>query len=82
MADNYKARITQTPNLKSKVKGNPDKIVAQTLKIGNVGLSDLTDVNASGQADGAMLIYNGTSGQYVSTPTIQNANLNIIGGTY
>ena len=28
---NYKARINQDANLKTKVKGNPDKIVAQTL---------------------------------------------------
>ena len=51
MADNYKARITQNPNLKSKVKGNPDKIVAKTLKICNVGLSDLTDVNPANLGD-------------------------------
>jgi len=76
-----KATIRSTPNITGKTKpGN--QITTQSLKIGTIALSDLTDVNASGQADGAMLIYNGTSGQYVSTPTIQNANLNIIGGTY
>ena len=35
-------------NIKAKIKRNPNKIVAQTLKVGNVALTDLTDVNAQG----------------------------------
>ena len=31
-------------NVKAKIRSNPNKIVAQTLKIGNVSLADLTDL--------------------------------------
>tara|TARA_B100001057_G_scaffold469798_1_gene530464 strand:- start:341 stop:586 length:246 start_codon:yes stop_codon:yes gene_type:complete len=79
---NYKARINQDANLKSKVKGNPDKIVAQTLKIGNVGLSDLTDVNPSGLGDGALLQYNAASSQWDAKTNIDNGNLVITGGVF
>ena len=48
-------------NLKAKVRGNPNKIIAQTLKIGNVALADLTDVDSSGLSDGAVIQYNSSS---------------------
>jgi len=82
MADNYKARITQNPNLTSKIKGNPDKIIAQTLKIGNVGLSDLTDINPAGLGDGAILQYNATSSQWDAKTVVNNGNLVITGGVF
>lgn len=76
-----KAKIRSNTNVRGKTKpGN--QITAQTLKTGNIALSDLTDVNAQGQTDGAMLIYDGTNQTYVVTPTIGNDNTNIIGGTY
>ena len=78
-----KAKIRQTSRLKG--KANSDKeIVAQTLKLsaGGINLGDLANVNAAGQTDGAMMIYDQTTGQYVITTQIQNENLDIIGGTY
>lgn len=78
-----KAQIRQTSRLKG--KANSDKeIVAQTLKVSAAGirLGDLADVDNSLQSDGAMMIFDGTSGQYKITTQIQNENLNIIGGTY
>jgi len=69
-------------NIKAKIKRNPNKIVAQTLKVGNVALTDLTDINATGTTDGAMLLYNGTTNKFDVTPEIGNQNTNIIGGTY
>lgn len=69
-------------NIKAKIRRNPDKIVAQTLKVGNVALTDLTDINATGTTDGAMLLYNGTTNKFDVTPEIGNQNTNIIGGTY
>ena len=69
-------------NIKAKIRRNPDRIVAQTIKVGNIALSDLTDVNAQGQTDGAMLIYNGTTNKFDVTSEIGNQNTNIIGGTY
>tara|TARA_Y100000385_G_scaffold226528_1_gene237202 strand:+ start:567 stop:782 length:216 start_codon:yes stop_codon:yes gene_type:complete len=69
-------------NIKAKIRKNPNKIVAQTLKIGNVALTDLTDINAAGTSDGAVLIYNGTSSQWDTTTVVGNSNTNITGGTY
>ena len=69
-------------NLKAKVRGNPNKIVAQTLKIGNVSLADLTDVDSSGQSDGAIIQYNGSTNKFVMKTNLDGQNLSITGGTY
>jgi hypothetical protein len=68
--------------IKAKIRRNPDKIVAQTLKVGNVALTDLTDINAAGTEDGAVLLYNGTSSKWDATIDLSNQNTNITGGTY
>jgi hypothetical protein len=78
-----KAKVRTTGRL----KGNANlqqEIVATTMKIqaGELRLGDLADVNASGQSDGVMMIYDATAGEYKVTTQIQNENLNIIGGTY
>jgi hypothetical protein len=78
----FKGRINQNPNISAKVKGDPNKIVAQTLKVGNVALTDLTDINATGTEDGAVLLYNGTTTKWDATTDLGNQNTNIIGGTY
>ena len=69
-------------NIKAKVRSNPDRIVAQTLKVGNIALTDLTDINTTNIGEGAMLIYNATSSKFDITPEIGNSSTNIIGGTY
>tara|TARA_R100001509_G_C4789921_1_gene189407 strand:- start:398 stop:643 length:246 start_codon:yes stop_codon:yes gene_type:complete len=79
---NYKARINQSQNLKSKVKGNSDKIVAQTLKVGNVGLADLTDVNNTNLGDGAVLQYNASTSKWDAKTVVDNGNLTITGGVF
>ena len=68
--------------IKAKIRKDPNKIVAQTLKVGNVALTDLTDINATGTTDGAMLLYNGTTNKFDITADISNENTNITGGTY
>jgi len=78
-----KAKIRQTSRLKG--KANSDKeIVAQTLKLsaGGVTLGDIANVNVAGQEDGAMMIYDGASGEYKITKQIENENLTISGGLY
>jgi len=71
-----------TQRLKAKIK-QADTIVAQTVKIGSgLRLGDLSDVDVTNQADGVMMIFNSTTGNYEVTTQIQNENLNIIGGTY
>jgi hypothetical protein len=69
-------------NIKAKIRRNPDKITAQTLKVGNVALTDLTDINATGTSDGAVLLYNGTTTKWDATTIVGNQNTNITGGTY
>ena len=69
-------------NLKAKIRGNPNKIIAQTLKIGNVALADLTDVDSSGLSDGAVIQYNSASSKFQMKTNIDGANLTITGGTY
>jgi hypothetical protein len=68
--------------IKAKIRKDPNKIVAQTLKVGNVALTDLTDINATGTEDGAVLLYNGTTTKWDATTDLGNQNTNIIGGTY
>ncbi len=78
-----KAKIRQANRLKGKV-GAQGEIVAQTVKVqaGGLSLGDLVDVNTAGQADGVMMIYDGTAGEYKVTRQIENENLTISGGLY
>ena len=71
-------------NIKAKIRTNQQSIVAKTVQVqgGQLKLGDLGDVDASGQTDGAMMIYNSSTGKYEIKTEIQNENLNISGGTY
>ena len=69
-------------NLKAKIRANPNKIVAQTLKIGNVSLADLTDVDTASLADGAMIQYNAGTSKFKMTNSLDGNNLVINSGTY
>ena len=78
---NLKAKVRGNPPISS-VIGNPNQIIAQTLKIGNVALADLTDVDSSGLSDGAVIQYNSSSSKFQMKTNIDGANLTITGGTY
>lgn len=82
MAD-IKAKIRQTNRLVGQTR-QQNEIIAQTVRISkdSISLTDMSDIDASGQTDGAMMIFNGTTGKYEITPNIENENLNINGGTY
>jgi len=69
-------------NLKAKIRSNPNKIVAQTLKIGNVSLADLTDVDTANLTDGAMIQYNAGTSKFKMTNSLDGSNLVINSGTY
>ena len=73
MATNIKARIT--PNQNFLVTNY--QINASTIKLG-----DLFDVDASGQTDGAMIFYNGTTSRWVASTTMDNINTIINGGNF
>jgi len=78
-----KGKIRQTNKIKGKQTGQ-NQIVAKSVKVSEFDLSlgDLSNVNAAGQTDGAIMIYDGTTGEYKITTQVENENLNIIGGTY
>tara|TARA_B100000902_G_scaffold362447_1_gene380703 strand:+ start:1619 stop:1867 length:249 start_codon:yes stop_codon:yes gene_type:complete len=80
---NVKAKIRQTNKLKGRTSKN-NEVVAQTVKLsqGAIALGDLSDVDTSGQGDGVMMIYNGTTGRYEVKSQIENENLTISGGLY
>jgi len=77
------AKVRSTGKLKGKAQ-TQQEIVATTMKIqaGELRLGDLADVNASGQSEGVIMIYDAAAGEYKVTTQIENENLNIIGGTY
>ena len=72
------------PTIKARVNTNQSQVVAKKLAIGqfNISMSDIADVDTTGQTDGAMMIFDGTSGKYKMSTLIDNENLSISGGTY
>ena len=77
-----KAKIQQSGKLKGKAEGQQNIIAKSASLTSSMALGDLSDVDVTGQTDGVMMIYDGTTGSYKVTTQIQNENLNIIGGTY
>lgn len=77
-----KAKIQQSGKLKGRAQGQQEIIAKSASLTSALSLGDLTDVDVTGQTDGVMMIFDGTTGSYKVTTQIQNDNLNIIGGTY
>lgn len=44
--------------------------------------TSLTDIDNTSKEDGALFIYDGASSKYKATTTVQNQNIQIIGGTF
>jgi hypothetical protein len=80
---NLKSKVQTTGKMKGKARGQRE-IIAQAVGIGafNVGIGDLNNVDVSGQTDGAMMIFDGASGNYEMKTEIENENLNINSGQY
>ena len=72
------------PTIKAKVNTNQSQLVAKKLSIGqfNITMSDIQDVDTSGQTDGAMMMFNNSTGKYEMKVNFENENLNISGVTY
>jgi|TARA_B110000879_G_scaffold165801_1_gene214282 hypothetical protein len=70
--------------IKAKVGTNQSQIVAKKISIGqfNIAMSDITDVDTSGQTDGSMMIFNDSTGKYEMSTQLDNENLSFSGGTY
>ena len=80
---NLKSKVQTTGKLKGKARGQQE-IIAQSVGIGqfNVSIGDLTNVDVSGQSDGAIMIFDGSSGNYEMKTTVENTNLKINSGQY
>ena len=80
---NLKSKVQTTGKLKGKARGQQE-IVAQSVGIGqfNVSIGDLTNVDVAGQTDGAIMIFDGTSGNYEMKTQIENSNLSINSGQF
>ena len=67
------------PTIKAKVNTNQSQLVAKKLSIGqfNITMSDIQDVDTSGQTDGAMMMFNNSTGKYEMKVNLENENLNI-----
>ena len=78
-----KATLRQQSNIKASLN-NKKEVVAQTIKVqsGGIGLGDLSNVNLTGVADGAVLIYDGTTAGFKVVNNIENENLIVTGGLY
>ena len=76
------AKIQQSGKLKGQAAGQQGIVAKSASLTSSMALGDLSDVDVTGQTDGVMMIYNGSSGKYEVKTQIQNENLNIIGGTY
>ncbi len=79
---NMKAKIQESGKLKGQAQGQQNIVAKSASLTSSMALGDLSDVDVTGQSDGVMMIYNGSSGKYEVKTQIQNENLNIIGGTY
>jgi len=73
MSNEIKAKVTP----QNKLLVTNYQINAATIKVG-----DLFDVNPSGQEDGAVLLYNGTTQQWEATRFMDNINTIINGGNF
>ncbi len=74
--------VFQTPAIKGSLS-NLSSIQARTVAVGAPkSMSDLSDVEMGSVADGALLVYNGTTGKFVATVELNNQNTKIIGGSF
>ena len=55
--------------IKAKVQTNQSQIVAKKLAIGqfSIAMSDISNVDTTGETDGAMMIFDGSTGKYKMT---------------
>lgn len=81
---NITAKVTPQGNkLQSRV--NPQEKLQVTeyrINSSSIRLGDLFDVDTSGAADGAVLIFNGNTVSFEATTEIKNPNTEVNGGHY
>jgi hypothetical protein len=76
-----KAKITQTNRIRATLSGQQE-VVAQTIKVGGIALTDLANVDATNIADGAIIVYNAETEKFELTNELSSENLTISAGLF
>jgi hypothetical protein len=70
-------------NIKARITPNQSFLVTNyQVNASTIRMSDIFDVDATGQTDGAILLYNATSSKWVATTQMDNINTIINGGNF
>lgn len=68
--------------VKATVRGLQN-VQARTVALGAPkSMGDLTDIDLTNVADGALLIFNGTTRKFVANTEVNNSNTKIVGGSF
>ena len=76
-----KAKITQTNRIRATLSGQQE-VVAQTIKVGGIALTDLANVDATNIADGAIIVFNAETEKFELTNELSSENLTISAGLF
>lgn len=79
---NIVGTVLPSPVIKSTIRGLQNA-QARTIAIGAPNsLGDLSDIDLTAIADGAVLVYSGTLQKFVAVTEVNNSNTKIIGGSF
>jgi hypothetical protein len=70
-------------NIKAKLTPNQNLLVTNyQINAATIRLGDLFNVDATGETDGAVIVYNGTTAKWTATTQVDNINTTINGGNF
>jgi hypothetical protein len=70
-------------NIKAKLTPNQNLLVTNyQINAATIRLGDLFNVDATGETDGAVIIYNATTSKWTATTQVDNINTTINGGNF
>ncbi len=70
-------------NIKAKLTPNQNLMVTNyQINAATIKLGDLFDLDTNNQADGSVILYNGTTSKWVATNQMDNVNTIINGGNF
>ena len=70
-------------NIEAKLTPNQNLLVTNyQINAATIRLGDLFNVDATGETDGAVIIYNATTSKWTATTQVDNINTTINGGNF
>ena len=70
-------------NIKAKLTPNQNLLVTNyQINAASIRLGDLFNVDATGETDGAVIVYNATTSKWTATTQVDNINTTINGGNF